>query len=218
MKRVEHLAFRYDQRGCVFDDLTIEFRSHAVSYIVGASGAGKTTLALLLAGELDPEVGSIFPSDSAALVMQFPEMLFLEHSLNQEARSLATLEEQSRVRQYLNGFGVSLEQHGEQSPERFSFAQRRLIGIALQAARSAGTLVLDEPTLGLDEDNLQKVGDFIDTESKTREEVVVITHDLELVQNVPGDVCILANCGCAWYGASTEFMVRRDLWELANAS
>jgi ATP-binding cassette subfamily C protein len=68
--RLEGVRFSYDRQSAVLDgiDLTIE-PGHRVA-VVGASGAGKTTLAAVIAGIHPPEAGTVIRPERTAVITQ----------------------------------------------------------------------------------------------------------------------------------------------------
>lgn len=68
--RLDEVAFRYDDGPLVLDDITIDIPSGHRVAIVGASGAGKTTLAAVIAGIHPPSAGTVSRPDRAAVITQ----------------------------------------------------------------------------------------------------------------------------------------------------
>lgn len=64
------VAFRYDDGPRVLDDITLEIGAGEHLAVVGASGAGKTTLASVIAGILPPETGTVARPDRTAMITQ----------------------------------------------------------------------------------------------------------------------------------------------------
>ncbi len=214
---IREASFAYAPTDEVLRGLSADFDRGEINYLVGASGSGKTTLAMVLANQLELSAGLVaMELQHAALVLQFPEQMFLEDTVAEE---LATFDEgaaRARAKDAVARLGLRLEDVAAASPESLSFGQRRLLAIALQSAGSAMTLVLDEPTLGLDELNLKRVAEFVAGEHERGRICVVITHDIELIASLPGRVIVLRQGKAAWQGDTREFLSRPDLMRLAD--
>lgn len=68
--RVEEVSFRYGDGPLVLDDLTLDVPPGQRVAVVGVSGAGKTTLAGVVAGIHLPEVGTVTRPDRTAMITQ----------------------------------------------------------------------------------------------------------------------------------------------------
>ncbi|MEU4164967.1 ABC transporter ATP-binding protein [Actinoplanes sp. NPDC026670] len=68
--RLESVAFRYGEGPRVFDDLTLDIPAGQRIAVVGASGAGKTTLAAVIAGIHLPDAGTVARPGRTTLITQ----------------------------------------------------------------------------------------------------------------------------------------------------
>lgn len=68
--RLHDVAFRYGDGPRVLDDITLDIATGEHVAVVGASGAGKTTLAAVIAGIHPPETGTVTRPDRSAVVTQ----------------------------------------------------------------------------------------------------------------------------------------------------
>ncbi|MFY1692812.1 ABC transporter ATP-binding protein [Plantactinospora sp. WMMB782] len=68
--RLHKVAFRYEDGPRVLDDITLEIPAGQRVAVVGASGAGKTTLAAVIAGIQRPEAGTVVRPDRTAVIAQ----------------------------------------------------------------------------------------------------------------------------------------------------
>lgn len=204
---IHSLSFKYDHAP-VIDKLTDIFVAGQVHYILGASGSGKTTLALLLSGVLSPSSGSIvrIPDAMPRLVLQFPEQLLLADSVAEEWRLSGRPDSYDLASLSMATFGLSFDEFAERSPRSLSFGQRRLLALALQSAHDTQCLILDEPTLGLDEVNLATTAAWIIQRAKSGTVCLVITHDVELLTILPGVGHVLRGGQISWSGPTEEFI------------
>lgn len=211
------VTFSYNGEVPVLDKLTASFEAGKVHFWVGPSGSGKSTLAHLLCGILTPDAGQVFWSDHLppALVLQFPENLFLADTVEDEIALLEDAHAEGQAKRLLTEFRLQIDDIAHKDPNRLSFGQRRMLSIALQSAQKSESIVLDEPSLGLDMNHLAVLAEWIGRLSNQGETVMIITHDLELITMLDGSVTILNQGKLSWFGAKDEFLEREDLLNLA---
>ena len=82
-----------------------------------------------------------------------------------------------------------LEQFGlihlkDRHPQSLSGGEKQRLVIACAVAKKPDVIILDEPTSGLDGRNMQKVADILNDMAEKGAAVIVITHDLELINKV----------------------------------
>ena len=154
----------------VLDGVSFTLPHGEMRIVLGASGAGKSTILRLILGLLKPDAGAIFVGGRrvdqmkerdlmavrAGLGMVFQEgALFDSLTVREnvgyklfEETSLPIPEVDARVREVL-GF-VGLEEYSERMPSELSGGQRRRVAIARALAARPRILLYDEPTTGLD--------------------------------------------------------------------
>jgi phospholipid/cholesterol/gamma-HCH transport system ATP-binding protein len=165
----------FDRVSLAFDDRVILanvsftlLKGHT-KIILGASGAGKSTILKLMLGLLRPDSGIIWVNGERVDLLNEPEMMRVRADLGmvfQEGALFDSLtvrqnvgfklfedghpQEQAdqRVEEVL-GF-VGLAEHIEKMPSELSGGQRRRVAIARAMAAKPRILLYDEPTTGLD--------------------------------------------------------------------
>jgi len=68
--RLQEVAFRYDDGPRALDDITLDIPAGEHVAVVGASGAGKTTLAAVIAGIHPPDAGMVARPERTAVITQ----------------------------------------------------------------------------------------------------------------------------------------------------
>lgn len=217
--KCDGVSFSYDSEVNVLTSCSASFEFGNVNYVVGPSGCGKSTLGLLLCGILTPESGKIDSSDGVkpTMVLQFPENLFLTDSVEDELSLLPDAGIEEHALSMLASFNLPFVDIAQKSPHRLSFGQRRLLAIAIQASIGAKAVVLDEPSLGLDEAHLEEFSTWLKSTLEDGICTVVITHDMDLIRMRPGKVNIMSQGQVKWFGASEEFLLKDELLQLAAA-
>ena len=166
--------------------------------IMGQNGAGKSTFVKHFNGLLKPTAGTVVVdgvettktsiatlSRNVGFVFQNPDnQLFSETVEDEIAFALKNFGFSSDVVENRVTWALellSLTQYKKTSPFLLSGGERKRVALASVLAWDPKTLILDEPTIGQDHEQKEKLRQFIlqlQTQGKT---VVVVTHDVEFV-------------------------------------
>ncbi len=167
--------------------------------ILGASGAGKSTILRLILGLLKPDAGAIYVEgqrvdqmDEAALMkvranlgMVFQEGALFDSLTVRENVGYKLYEESNapiaevdaRVQEVL-GF-VGLGEYGDRMPSELSGGQRRRVAIARALTSRPRILLYDEPTTGLDPITALTIdAEVVKLRDLERVSSIVVTHQL----------------------------------------
>ncbi len=165
---------------------------------MGQNGAGKTTLVKQLNGLLKPTSGQVLTnginttkvsvatlSRKIGFVFQNPDHQLFSETVEQEIafalRNFNFNEEtiEKRITWALNLLGLT--QYRDTSPFLLSGGERKRVALASVLAWDPDVLILDEPTIGQDYEQKEKLRQFI-MQMKTQEKtVIIVTHDVEFV-------------------------------------
>ena len=236
-------AIQFDRVSLAFDEkevlteVSFEVPPGHLMVILGASGAGKSTILRLILGLLKPDGGRIIVNGHEVGGMTERElmtvradvgMVFQEGALFDsltvrenvgyrlyEETKLPLEEVDRRVEEVL-GY-VGLAEYVERMPSELSGGQRRRDAIARALAAKPGTILYDEPTTGLDPITATAIDDEIvklrDLESVTS---IVVTHQLRDAFYIAGHEARRVGEGYEVHQASsalaprTTFLMLRD--------
>ena len=221
---LDHLTFGYD-RTPVFEDVSLTLDPGIVHLILGPTGCGKTTLALLMVGLLRPTGGGVlvdgkdpagagFPRHLIQLAFQFPEVQMFELTVDREIAyglrnlGLEDAEIQARSSGALECVGLAAHWLGR-DPHNMSFGERRKVALASVIAMKPAYLLLDEPLAGLDWQGRKSLATTIEGLKRQGITVIVLTHEADLIGEVGDTMLSVAGTGISAPRPAAGFLYRR---------
>jgi phospholipid/cholesterol/gamma-HCH transport system ATP-binding protein len=221
--RADRLAYGYGPTPLV-KELTFDVRRPEVFIIGGPSGCGKSTLLKTLTGLLPPLGGTVtilgrdptrFSDRERRRLMLDIGMLFQQGALFssytvEENTLLPALEQWHGPEWVLRSLAydrlkrVQMELHADKYPAQLSGGQRKRVALARAMMLEPSLLFCDEPSAGLDPKTSGELDALL---ASLRDDyglaVVVVTHDVELIQAV-GDRMLILNRdgGAAFFGTA----------------
>ncbi|MCC7546740.1 MAG: ATP-binding cassette domain-containing protein [Burkholderiales bacterium] len=187
------------------DGIALELRRGEVLGLLGPNGAGKTTTMQMLTGNLAPSTGSISicgidllerPAAAKARLGYLPEIppLYKELRVDEYLRLAARLHRVARGRvadalqQAKSHCG--LMEMGQRLIGALSKGYQQRVGIAQAIIHAPDVVILDEPTVGLDPNQIRDIRTLI-RDLSDRHSVILSTHILPEVEAVCDRVQIL---------------------------
>ena len=161
MLRVENLSFSYDKIQAI-RNVSFELQKGEIMAIVGANGAGKSSLMKCIAGLLKPQCGEVYLNDkkmeSAAYrvvesgVSLVPEGRWIFPNLTvEENLLLGGYTSRNRAAGVERSFAMfpRLEERRRQRAGTMSGGEQQMLAVARGLMSNPKVLLLDEPSLGL---------------------------------------------------------------------
>ena len=194
---------KYNENIVALEDVSFSIDKGEFSFLVGPSGAGKTTLMRLLIREELPTSGNIIfdkievpklpikllPKYRQRLGMVFQDLRLLESKTLEENIQFAleilgkTEKEIKETTEYLLEL-VKLQDRKDLFPVQLSGGEQQRGAIARALANNPDLLVADEPTGNLDPETSFQVLDILNSINRGGTTVLVISHDRELVNKM----------------------------------
>ncbi len=190
---IEHISKRYGQK-LALDDVSLRLEAGEIVGFLGPNGAGKSTLMKICTGFLRPDSGAVsvcgLPMDednraAKRLIGYLPEHnpLYLEMYVREYlmfvSRFYGIRNRKARIDELVERMGLAAE-CGKRIGQ-LSKGYRQRVGLAQALIHDPQVLLLDEPTTGLDPNQLLEIRALI-AEIGREKTVLFSTHIMQEVQ------------------------------------
>jgi ABC-2 type transport system ATP-binding protein len=220
--QTEGLCLQYKRKQAL-DHLTLALEAGGIHAIVGANGAGKSSLFRVLLGFETPDSGSarILGCDSRQLTPQLRARVGFvneEHSLPgwMQVDEITALQrrqyaswKQARFDEVIRHFNVA----PAQKIGTLSRGERAGVNLALALAQDPALLLLDEPTLGLDivaKRAFLEALMFANLDSNAT--IIYCSHQMDEIERLADNLVILERGAVRHVSPPSEFCARVQLW------
>ena len=233
MISLEAVSFAYPSGTLALEDVDLAIEAGQFLAIMGENGAGKTTLAKQLNGLLKPTRGRVTVDDQdtrkvsvatlarkVGLVFQNPDhLLFSETVRDEVAFALKNFGYHADVieKQVARTLeALDLTSYADASPFLLSGGERKRVALASVLVWEPDYLVLDEPTIGQDYQQKERLRNFIVQLYSQGKTVVMITHDVEFVAEAGPEVVLMSKGRIVGRGPADEVLSNDRLVEEAS--
>ena len=218
MIEVQNLEKRFDDVQAV-RNLSFTAPDGAITGLLGANGAGKSTTLRMICGVLKPDAGSVcidnVPSNNDGLGLQrrvgalldhtglYPRLTAREHlvyfgRLNGISRTCLS----ERTDQVLSLLGLELV--ADRRTAGFSQGERMKIAIGRALIHSPRNLLLDEPTNGLDIPTVRALRDLLVKMRDSGMCIILSSHVLNEIRALCNEVVIISKGSLAAHGCPED--------------
>ena len=226
MIEFQNVSFAYEKNRPVLRDLSFHIERGETVGLIGANGAGKSTVMKLLLGlmqgegkilvdgvevkrdtlgEIRRKLGFVLQNSDNQMFMPtvYEDMIFapLNYMLSRE-------EADARVDAVLARLG--LEELKHRYNHKISGGEKRMAAIATILAMEPEAILMDEPTSALDPYNRRVV---INTIRDLPQTMLIASHDLDMILDTCSRVILLSNGAIAADGPAEKLLRDRALLE-----
>ena len=217
------------------DGVSLKIEPGETVAIVGENGAGKTTLVKHVTGLLKPALGTVLVdgedttrtstaqlSRKVGVAFQNPDHQLFSESVEEEMafglRNFGFLPElvEQRVTWGLELFGLS--EYRKSSPLVLSGGEKKRLTLACILAWDPQVVILDEPTVGQDSIQKEKLAGTIRMLSASGKTVVVVSHDIEFLWPIQPRVVVMKAGKVVGDGPASRLMQDRGLLDSARVA
>jgi ABC-2 type transport system ATP-binding protein len=205
--KVTSLSKNYGTQN-VLNDISFEAKNGQIIGFLGPNGAGKSTMMKILTGYLKPDEGEVFideidvlknPLEAQKIIGYLPEHnalytdMYVREYLNfcssiHKMEKLENITVKEQIENCIGKVGLTTEAHKKIHQLSKGYQQR--VGIAAAILHNPSILILDEPTTGLDPNQLVDIRTLIKELGKEKT-VLFSTHIMQEVEAVCDRVLII---------------------------
>ena len=207
------VSMRYKTNGArALDNVNVKIEDGEFVFIVGASGAGKSSFLNVIMGQENVDAGSVTVGSYNLQRMKKKELPYLRRKLGivfQDFRLIPKMTVYDNVAFALRVIGmgekkitkrvlyvlklVDLSDKKDSYPNQLSTGERQRVAIARSLVNNPDVIIADEPTGNLDPLLSNDIMSLFDKINALGATVVVVTHDLELVHQFDHRVVTIEN-------------------------
>ena len=193
--------------------VSMQIEDGEFAFLVGPSGSGKSTILKLITGELKPTSGSVHVNGYSLERIRRREVPYLRRTVGvvfQDFRLIHTKTVYDNVAFAMRVVGarereirervpyvlelVGLENKSRRHPGELSGGEQQRLAIARALVNNPSTIIADEPTGNLDPARSLEIMSLLQEINNLGTTVLVVTHDIDLVDRF-GKRVILLNEG-----------------------
>jgi len=193
--RIDDLYLRRGTRD-ILRGVSLAVESGEIVALMGASGAGKTTILRCIAGLETPDAGTV-QAAPCGMVFQFHGLFEHLTALDNVVLApmhvgrMSRIESRRRARQLLGELGVEHRAHA--LPRELSGGEAQRVAIARALAMEPPLLMLDEPTASLDPERRADLAITLRALAAGGRAIVLTSHDEDFVADAGARVIRLAD-------------------------
>ncbi len=201
---IKNLTKIYDTQRAV-DSISFEVKTGEILGFLGPNGAGKTTTMKMITQYLDPDEGDILFNGKSGreenakkyigylpehnpLYLDMPVIDYLEYMAALQGVNTSDIDQQVRKMVLLCG----LEKEKHKKIAELSKGYRQRVGLAQALIHDPEVLILDEPTTGLDPNQIVEIRELIREIGKSKT-IILSTHILPEVEATCDRILIINN-------------------------
>lgn len=192
------------------EDVSVDIAKGDFVFLVGASGAGKSTFIKLILKEIDADEGSILVDDREVTTLsnrEIPELRRMIGTVFQDFRllpkktvfenvafAMEVLHKSKRqirkqVPQILSLVGIT--DKADKYPDELSAGEQQRVAIARAIINNPMVLIADEPTGNLDPVTAAEIMDLLEQINMRGTTIVMVTHAKDIVDRMKKRVIVI---------------------------
>lgn len=200
---LNNVTVSYDHR-TILDDVSFKLGNGDFAYLIGETGAGKSSFLQLIYRDLIPEQGFVRVADMEVSAMVDKNIPYLRRRLGVVFQDFQLLQDRSiyenvafalkvtsqkkdfikqRVLEVLTMVGLSHRRN--HMPEDLSGGEQQRVVIARALANEPRILLADEPTGNLDPGASAGIMELLEKINNRGMSVLMVTHDYDTVKKYP---------------------------------
>ncbi len=233
MIEVKDLNFSYPTGLEALKGINLTINDGEFLAVMGQNGAGKTTLVKHFNGLLKPTRGEVLVDGvntrevsvaklarKVGFVFQNPDHQLFSETVEEEiAFALKNFDFEKAVIEKQVEWALNLLdiiKYRTTSPFMLSGGERKRVALASILAWDPQVIILDEPTIGQDQQQKEKLQQFILQLNAQKKTVVIVTHDVEFVAECNPRVILMSQGKILAEGIAKRLLTNQELVEQAS--
>lgn len=202
------------------DGVSFEVHKGEIFGLLGPNGAGKTTTIRMILSIIEPDSGRVlfygqpFSEETKNIVGYLPE----ERGLYRKNKFLNTIvyfaglkgvvakDAKRKAMEWLERF--ELKEYADRKVEELSKGNQQKVQFIISVLHDPEMLILDEPFAGLDPVNQILLKDILQDLRKEGKAIVFSTHQMEQVEKLCDNICLINHGKVVLYGALRDIKRR----------
>ena len=193
----------YDNNVKALSDVSVNIEAGEFVFLVGASGAGKSTFIKMLLKEVEPTSGEIIVADKNLADIKRKQIPYYRRKIGmvyQDFRLIPNLnvyeyvavamkvveaspkDIRRRVPMVLSLVGLSHKY--KMFPHELSGGEQQRVSLARAIVNNPSVLIADEPTGNLDPDTASEIMELLDDINKSGTTILMATHAQDIVNDM----------------------------------
>ncbi|MBE6088768.1 MAG: cell division ATP-binding protein FtsE [Clostridium beijerinckii] len=202
----------YDNNTLALKNVNLTIEKGDFAFLVGSSGAGKSTIIKMLFKEIEPTHGKLILNDTDVTNLNKNQIPFYRRKIGvifQDFKLIPTLNVYENVAFALRVIGVStkdikkkvpkalsvvgLSDKFKSFPSQLSGGEQQRVSIARAIVNDPNILIADEPTGNLDPETAMGIMDTLDNVNKNGTTILMATHAKDIVDSMRKRVIAIEN-------------------------
>lgn len=233
------VSYSYDGKNNALQNVKLCLDSNLIHGIIGPIGSGKSTMLELMNGIVKPTKGKVLIGKydlsgeeskfnfnefryDVGLVYQFPEKQFFCNTVGEEVAFAEKIFKtknnalKNKVINVLKIVGLD-ESYLSRSPFNLNGGEKRRVAIASVLISNPKVLILDEPTIGLDNNSKKRLMKLLrNLKTKYNKTIIIVTHDVDMLYEIVDNVVVLNKGKVVIEGNKTNVFANVELLDNNN--
>ena len=203
---IKDISFTYPNGKQILKDVSLKIEQGILG-IIGPNGSGKTTLLDIIANLVKPTNGEVIcNTNNIGYLFQDTKSCFFTKTVKKELEMSAVTHEyklkylDKRIKDVLKIVNLN-EDILDKNPLTLNDRDAKLVGIATILIHNPKVIILDEPTINL---NNEDINNFIKLirmlKNKYHRTIIIVSHDMDLIHKLVDNVALLYNGEIVLYG------------------